>query len=132
LNIFKRIWRNPEHRIVITNTFSLSGLQVANALLPLVAVPYVVWVIGPANYGAVAFAQAFATYFVLLVNYGFDLSASRGIARVRDDAEKLSDVSRKCHLMRPGSRQIRYEGRSLIGERRIEKERDLDRQTEQQ
>jgi PST family polysaccharide transporter len=88
----KNIWRNPEHRTVITNTFSLSGLQVANTLLPLITIPYVVRVIGPANYGSVAFAQAFVTYFVLLVNYGFDLSASREIARIRDDPDKLSEV----------------------------------------
>jgi PST family polysaccharide transporter len=88
----KKIWLNPEHRTVITNTASLSGLQVANTLLPLITIPYVVRVIGPANYGTIAFAQSFVTYFVLLVNYGFDLSASREIARVREDAQKLADV----------------------------------------
>lgn len=92
LKPIKNIWRNPEHRTVITNTFSLSGLQVANTLLPLITIPYVVRVIGPANYGSVAFAQAFVTYFVLLVNYGFDLSASREVARIRENAEKLSEV----------------------------------------
>jgi len=92
LNSIKRIWKNPDHRTVISNTLSLSGLQVANTLLPLITVPYVVRVIGPANYGLIAFAQAFVTYFVLLVNYGFDLSASREIAQVRDDNSKLNEV----------------------------------------
>jgi PST family polysaccharide transporter len=80
LSSIKRIWKNPDHRTVISNTLSLSGLQVANTLLPLITVPYVVRVIGPGNYGLIAFAQAFVTYFVLLVNYGFDLSASREVA----------------------------------------------------
>lgn len=90
--VIKNFWRDPEQRTVIRNTFSLSGLQLANTVLPLITLPYVVRVIGPMNYGSVAFAQAFTTYFVLLVNYGFDLSASREIARVRDDAAKLSHV----------------------------------------
>ena len=77
---------------MVSNVFSLSALQVANAILPLIAVPYIVRVIGPGYYGTIAFAQAFVTYFVLLVNYGFDLSASREIARIREDKSKLADV----------------------------------------
>ncbi len=87
-----QVWRNPEHRTVIANTVSLSGLKIANSVLPLITIPYVVRVIGPSNYGAVAFAQAFAMYFTLVVNYGFDFSASREIAWVREDAGKLSEV----------------------------------------
>lgn len=80
------------NRQVVSNVFSLSALQVANAILPLIAVPYIVRVIGPRYYGTIAFAQAFVTYFVLLVNYGFDLSASREIARIREDKAKLADT----------------------------------------
>lgn len=86
------ILKRDNNRQVASNVFSLSALQVANAILPLIAVPYIVRVIGPKDYGTIAFAQAFATYFVLLVNYGFDLSASREIARIRDDKSKLADV----------------------------------------
>ena len=88
----KGIWNNPEHRTVISNTLSLSGLQMANTILPVITVPYVVRVIGPGNYGIIAFSQAVVTYFVLLVNYGFDLSASREVARVREDHAKLTEV----------------------------------------
>ncbi len=86
------IIRRDNNRQVASNVFSLSALQVANAILPLIAVPYIVRVIGPRDYGTIAFAQAFVTYFVLLVNYGFDLSASREIARIREDRSKLADV----------------------------------------
>jgi len=88
----KGIWNNPEHRTVISNTLSLSGLQMANTLLPIITVPYVVRVIGPGDYGLISFAQAVVSYFILLVNYGFDLSASREVARVREDPAKLTDV----------------------------------------
>lgn len=72
--------------------FSLSALQVANTILPLVTVPYIVRVIGPKDYGMISFAQAFTTYFVLLITYGFDFTASREIAQNRSDMEKVRRI----------------------------------------
>lgn len=84
--------QNPAYKKIIGNIFSLSGLQFANSLLPLVTIPYVVRVIGPSNYGLISFAQAFSAYFLLIVNYGFDLSASRKISMIRHDRDKLANV----------------------------------------
>lgn len=72
------------------NVLSLYALQFANYILPLIAVPYLVRVLGPEKFGAVAFGQSFMMYFVLLVNYGFDWSATRTISVQRDDPQKVS------------------------------------------
>ena len=72
------------------NIVSLFMLQGANYLLPLITVPYLVRVLGPGNFGRIAFAQAFIQYFVILTDYGFNLSATRAVALVRDDSEELS------------------------------------------
>ena len=79
-------------RILLTNLFSLSGIQLVNYILPVLVVPYVVRIIGPDYYGLVNFAQAFVLYFVLIVNYGFDFSATREIAVNRDNKENLSNI----------------------------------------
>jgi O-antigen/teichoic acid export membrane protein len=79
-------------RTLLTNIFSLSGIQVVNYALPVLTVPYIVRVIGPDYYGLVNFAQAFALYFVIIVNYGFDLSATREVSLYRDNKEKLSVI----------------------------------------
>lgn len=86
------IFRRDENRQVVSNIFSLSALQIANTILPLVTVPYIVRVIGPKDYGTIAFAQAFATYFVLLITYGFDFTASREIAQNRSDMDKVRKI----------------------------------------
>lgn len=70
----------------ITALFVLKG---ANALLPLILVPYLVRVLGPEKFGLIAFAQAFIQYFVLLTDYGFNLSATRAAAVCRDDPRRL-------------------------------------------
>ena len=74
------------------NILSLSVLQGANYVLPLITVPYLVRVLGPEYFGRIAFAQAFVQYFVVLTDYGFNLSATRAVALVRDDPERLSSL----------------------------------------
>ena len=74
------------------NIGSLFVLQGANYILPLVTVPYLVRVLGPGNFGRIAFAQAFIQYFVMLTDYGFNLSATRDIARAEGDKAAISTI----------------------------------------
>jgi len=85
-------WGSPTRKKLSGNFFSLSVLQVANYLLPLITLPYLVRVLGPANFGLVAFAQVFINYFVILTDYGFNLSATRSISINRDSKEKISKI----------------------------------------
>lgn len=78
------------YRSLIQSFTSLSILQIANYLFPLIVLPYVVRVLGPAKYGLINFAAAFIGYFYLLCDYGFNLSGTKAIAQARDDKEKLS------------------------------------------
>lgn len=68
----RRLW----HNIV-----SLYSVQFANYFVPLFTVPFLARILGPAGWGALAFAEAYASYVTLVVEYGFGLSASRTIAR---------------------------------------------------
>ena len=74
------------------NIVSLYVLQGANYLLPLVTLPYLVRVLGPEKYGLIAFTMAFIGYFTVFVDYGFNLSATREIARQRDNPAKVAEI----------------------------------------
>src|SRR6202042_152120 len=74
------------------NVLSLYGVQVASYIVPLLTIPYLARVLGANGWGLVAFAQSFGSYFALLGEYGFALSATREVARHRNDRDKLTDI----------------------------------------
>lgn len=81
-----------DKRQLIANFFSLSVLQGANFILPLVALPYLVRILGTESFGIVMFAQAFMMYFIILTDYGFNLSATRAISIHRGNTEKIAEI----------------------------------------
>ena len=79
-------------RVLLHNFLSLSVLQAANYLLPLVILPYLVRMIGVEKLGLIVFAQAVIQYFNIVTDYGFHLSATRDIAANRNDTNRIAVI----------------------------------------
>ncbi len=77
---------------ILKNFMSLSVLNVMNLLMPLISLPYLVRVVGVENYGEVSFALVIIQYLVLLLNYGFPISATKQIAENRANVRKTSEI----------------------------------------
>lgn len=78
---------------IVRNIVALYGVQVANYLFPLIIIPYVSRVLRPEGWGMVVFAQSLAMWLSLVIEYGFGLSATREIARKRDDNNYLIQIA---------------------------------------
>jgi len=71
--------------LVVKNAFALYGVQIGRKLIPLASIPYLARVLGPEGWGEVAFVTAMAELIVIAIEFGFNLSATRSIARFRND-----------------------------------------------
>lgn len=81
--VFKKIRNNYFYLVV------LLGL---NYLIQLITLPYLIRILGVGKYGQIAFAQSILGYFVVGVNYGFNLTATREIAINRNNKDKVQKI----------------------------------------
>lgn len=65
---------------LIENIFSMVTLRGMEYILAFILVPYLLRILGPTQYGAIAFMQGIIAYFVLVINYGFNITAPKDIA----------------------------------------------------
>ncbi|WP_075591518.1 oligosaccharide flippase family protein [Labilibacter marinus] len=86
------IYIHSDFKRLLSNFVSLTILQSANYILPLISLPYLVRVLGTDKFGLVMFAQAFILYFTVLTDYGFNLSATREISISRINVKKVSEI----------------------------------------
>src|SRR5678809_1376177 len=83
-----RLSRHP----VAQNTLVLYAVQITGYLIPLITLPYLARILAPDKFGVVAFAQNVVWYFVILTDYGFNVTATREIAIHREDSERVSRI----------------------------------------
>ena len=72
--------------LVVENVAAMYAVQIGRKVVPLASIPYLARVLGPAGWGEVAFVTSLADVIVVIIEFGFTLSATRSIARNRDDA----------------------------------------------
>ncbi|WLP95220.1 oligosaccharide flippase family protein [Psychrobacter sp. M13] len=82
-------------RQLMKNFFSLSVLKLVNAVLPFITLPYLIKVLGLQQYGAIVLALSLIAYFQSVTDYGFNLSATREIARHKSSRKQLSFIYSK-------------------------------------
>jgi PST family polysaccharide transporter len=86
----KKYLRHP----VAQNALALYSVQFAEYVLPLLTIPYLARVLQPSGWGMVVYAQNFSGWMILVLQYGFGFSATREIARHRDNPERHADIVR--------------------------------------
>ena len=59
----KNIFKSKEYKRILENMISLTGLQFASYILPLITLPYLTLVLGPEKFGLTQYAISLITYF---------------------------------------------------------------------
>jgi PST family polysaccharide transporter len=74
----------------VRNFSSLFIVQLLNYLLPIITLPIVVRIIGPEKFGIINYLSSFVGYFVLLIGYSYELSATRIVTANQGDQTLLN------------------------------------------
>lgn len=87
-----QIKKSKDGRTLVANFGYLSLLQIAGYIFPLITMPYLARVIGVDGFGKIAFASAVVVWFQTVADWGFNYTATRDVAKNRDDKEKVSEI----------------------------------------
>lgn len=90
--LLNRLKKSKDGRTLVANFGYLSLLQVAGYVFPLITMPYLARVIGVDGFGKIAFAAAIMVWIQTIADWGFYYTATRDVARNRDNKEVVSDI----------------------------------------
>lgn len=74
---------------IFGNMASLGILQIANYIIPIIVIPFIVRGLGVDKFGVVSYAQNIISYFTIIVTYGFEYSATREIAINKNNPKSI-------------------------------------------
>ncbi len=92
----KEGWKN--NKALFLNFSYMFTIQLANYILPFIAIPYIVRIVGVAKFGLVTFSYVVMAYFNLIVDYGFKMIIIKDISRFRNSNKKLSFLFWKMYI----------------------------------
>lgn len=89
---FLKLENNKTAKTLFANFTYLSILEIIGLLFPLISYPYVIRTVGADNYGVVVFCQAIIAYVVIIINFGYNVSATRKISENRTNVFKIREI----------------------------------------
>lgn len=98
--IFDTFKQNQTAKVLLGNFTYLSILKCLGLLFPLITYPIVIRTVGAEKYGLVVYAHAIISYFIVFINFGFDVSATRKCSENRGDKVKLSSIYSSVILLK--------------------------------
>src|SRR5690554_6359565 len=90
--LISRVKKSKDGSALASNFGYLMLLQIAGYVFPLITIPYLARVIGIDGFGKIAFAAAVILWFQTVSDWGFNYTATRDVARNRDDMKKVSQI----------------------------------------
>lgn len=96
-------WRTLSSATIVRNLLWLSAVQAANLVAPMVVLPLLLRRLGVVHFGQYVVGQSLVGLCVMIVDWGFNITATQNVAAVRDDRSGVTRIfsevlSAKCLL----------------------------------
>lgn len=82
-----------QYKNIIKNSFFLCIIDGIRLVMPFIALPYMLNIIGSENYGKIVFSQTVVTYFAITVNFGLNIYTVKRFADNLDSPLQMSIIS---------------------------------------
>lgn len=98
----KTLQKVKKNRVILENFGYLSILEVFNLIIPLATYPYLIKTLGQDVFGTVIYAQVIISYLLILVSFGFNMSATQQVSIHRNDIKKLNEIVSSVMFLKAG------------------------------
>lgn len=85
-------YKNSSDKKELTDTVYLMILQGLNYVAPLLVLPYLMVVLSAEKFGIIGFGLAVCQYLTMIVDFGFQIIATKRIAIYRDERDKMNRI----------------------------------------
>lgn len=75
--------------LILKNFISLSAAEIISKIISVITFAYLARILSPGGFGVIGFAAAYISYFILIVDFGFELYGTREIAKNKEDSNRL-------------------------------------------
>lgn len=92
MNEIKKIILRLRETKVLENYSFMTALSVLSALIGLIIYPYVIRVVGKEMYGTYVYALTLISYFLIVMDFGFDPPCAKAIVQANGNKNKYSHI----------------------------------------
>ena len=92
MNEFQNIFRRLLETKVLENYSFMTALSICSALIGLLIYPYVIRVVGKEMYGTYVYAITIMSYFLIVMDFGFDSPCAKAIVQAEGNKDEYSHI----------------------------------------
>lgn len=89
--MWRKIYLSLSHQIA-QNFFYFSIIKFTNVLSKYILIGYLIRTLGEEGYGVLTWVDSFVQYFLILVNFGFDMYAAKYIVENKQNKTKIDEI----------------------------------------
>ena len=94
------LFENKDFRIIAKNFSYLGLMRFTNIGFKLFLVGYLVRILGENNYGIVTWLDSVIQYFLMVINFGFNIYAAKYIVDNKGDNDKINEIVSSIYIIK--------------------------------
>lgn len=83
---------NSDHKTIFKNFSYLSVMKVFNIGIKVILAAYLIRVLGNEKYGLLTWLDSVIQYFIMIINFGFNIYAAKYIVENRNNTENINEI----------------------------------------